>query len=215
MRKYTYVLNNEDQETRGWADRLAQDGWAKPPLIGQQQQLKCVQPTDTLGIMAHGTSELAVIVKQGGKKRWIPSELAYQLQVDGLNPAHRTIVLLICEAGSSVNTVKGAAQLDSLRYKYNSATGTAKDAYKKQFETKAAAAPTTDMSQWSKKYLLPFGAAFVWQMQSRYPSLRVICYKHCISAHFTGGKVWLQDPATGDREATAGDQVHWMACSTK
>jgi hypothetical protein len=212
MAKYVYVMNNQDTETNVWATRLGLDGF-NAPLIGGTHPLGVVQNNDLLAIVAHGTAESAVSVKQGDKKRWTAGQLADQLVTDGISPDHKTIELLVCEAASSVNTVKNAAELGEMRTKYIAATDDAtKKKLEQKFVAKAAEVPTlTDMSLWTTKYLLPFGASLVQELKNRdFKYVRVICYKYCVSAHFTEGKVWLQDPQGGDRKATDGDKVQWL-----
>jgi hypothetical protein len=213
MAKYTYVMNEQDTETRAWAGRLSEGSSSNQLLVGGAAQLGQVQPTEILAVMAHGTAEAAVSVKEGNKRRWTPAELADQLQKDGLSQKHRVLELLVCEAASSTNTVQGAAELGALRMKYLATTDpAAKAAIEKKFKEIEAKSPrVTDMSKWTAKNLLPFGAAFIQEMKNRhYDFIRVYCYKHPVSSHFTGGRVWLQDPAKGDRPAKDEDKVQWL-----
>lgn len=216
MAKYSYVLNAEDTETLGWAERLVQDGYSATILKGQTTPapLAGVKAEDHLAVMAHGTAEAAVSVKKGStKRRWSAAELAQQLADDGLSTGHRVIELLVCEAASSTNTVKVADELGKMREKYLATTDPkAKLKLEADFKKKAESVPTlTDMSKWTTDYLLPFGAALVQELKNRkFTNIRVYCYKHPVSAHFTGGKVWLQDPVDGDREAKLSDRVQWL-----
>lgn len=214
MSNKIYLMNAEDQETAQWAERLSVNPiYDRNPALGGQKCLEQVRAATPLSIMAHGTAELAVVVKQGQRRRWSPAEMAQQLENDGLQHDHRSIELLVCEAAAAVNTVKGAEELEALRQKYIAETNPAKKALiKQQFEKLEKEAPSlVNYNEWTKGWLLPLGAAFMQEMKKlNYQNLRVFCYRYSVSAHFTQGLVWLLDPEKGDRKATEEDRVQWL-----
>ncbi|MFN7922660.1 MAG: hypothetical protein U0Q16_21325 [Bryobacteraceae bacterium] len=230
MANKIYLMNDKDEETANWATRLfGNPNYDNEVVKGGSKGLGQVRAATPISIMAHGTAELAIVVKKGDPRRWTPAELAQQLEKDELQHDHRVLELLICEAGSSVNTQEIADQLEELRKQYKAEQNEAKKKLiEKQFKDLEKSAPSLapqtidqgekrvqryvqDYSNWNATWLLPFGAALMQELKKmNYQYLRVMSYKYEISAHFNQGKIWVDDPNGGDRPATEADRVQWL-----
>jgi hypothetical protein len=66
-------------------------------------------------ILCHGHSRLPLFSTEGGK--WTAAQVAQMLLDDGMNKDQRDIELLVCHAGESVNSIKGAEALSPIREK--------------------------------------------------------------------------------------------------
>ena len=95
MAKYIYLMNDSDAETKELAERLNGTAFQQPSEYSKSiiyggkvdriadfrnEEHEPIDPvTDSISIMAHGTSELAITVKNGDPKRWTVAELALKL----------------------------------------------------------------------------------------------------------------------------------------
>lgn len=99
-----------DDEMRGFATYfLSLPDMFDHCLQGGQRKLDNFAPGVKLYILAHGHDSMPRFVTKAGS--WSAEQLAHLLVNDGLSRDHQHIELLVCNAGQSVNTRKGAAKL--------------------------------------------------------------------------------------------------------
>jgi hypothetical protein len=187
-------------------------------LEGGKGGLQSFQPTAKLYILAHGHSRVPRFITTGSTQSWTADQLAELLLADGLSLEQRDIELLVCHAGHSVNTIKGAAQLEAVLDKRRiarEASNTSKvAALAKKFEKLAAEQkPPTFFETDPEHLLLPMAAQLASALRQRkFTHFRIISYKCPIAQYSHGAHIYLDLGAKGGKwGAKADDHPEYRA----
>jgi hypothetical protein len=162
-------------------------------LEGGKGGLHIFDPTAKLYVLIHGHKSLPLFVTKGFKQGWTANQLAEQLRLDGLSLEQRDIELLVCHAGESVNTGKGAAQLAALREQNQKALQANNKSKVAELARKwealiAKQQPPKSFEDDPEHLLLPMAAQLASALRQRkFTHFRIISYK-CPVAQYSGGR---------------------------
>ncbi|SEG02378.1 hypothetical protein SAMN05421819_1723 [Bryocella elongata] len=181
-----------DQEMREAIEKMVTAKWVLQKDVhdgkGSTKSLKQVDKETTLFIMSHGNPIFPVFQTRLGK--WTGPEMAKLLEKNSLRKNHREIVLLVCNAGSSLsdeaNFQRRSPMIKELQMLER------KD--KVQFEDKLVLwnKEKKDLKQFDSNVkgsletrILPLAAQLVAELKSlKFLNIRVTCYRTPVSQNF-------------------------------